>query len=160
MAEQERDLTQNSSVLVLTAMGPPISNNRDGPDNADNTEDEPHHLSVHETDPPHGNSATPERRHYIVVHIHGHDFALGQSSQPELRVAAERAQLYQAQLGAGVTVPYAADFLAEKLHTLTRQFSREEAEESALRDADDYDLPTPPFFDHKSATKRPPEHKN
>ena len=140
MAEQERDITQNSSVPVLPAMGPPISN-RDGPDNADNTGDEPHHLSVHKTDPPHGNSATPERGHHIVVHIHGHDFALGQSSQPELRAAAERAQLYQTQLGAGVAVPYAADFFAEKLHTLTRQFSREEAEESALRDADDYDLP-------------------
>ena len=31
--------------------------------------------------------------------------------------------------------------LAEKLHALTRQFSRAEAEESALRDANDYDLP-------------------
>ena len=31
--------------------------------------------------------------------------------------------------------------LAEKLHALTRQFSRAEEEESALRDANDYDLP-------------------
>ena len=140
MAEQERDLTQSSSVPMLTDMGPPISN-RGGPDDADNTEDELHHLSVHETDPPHDNSATPERRRRIVVQIHGHEFALEHSSQPELRAAAEHAQLYQVQLGVEVTVPYAVDFLAEKLHALTRQFSREEAEESALRDADDYDLP-------------------
>ena len=50
MAEQERDHTQNSSVPVLTDMGPLISY-RDGPDDADNTEDESHHLSVYETDP-------------------------------------------------------------------------------------------------------------
>ena len=123
MAEQERDLTQNSSVPVLTDMGPPISN-RGGPDDADNTEDESHHLSVYEIDPPHDNSATPKRRHRIVVHIHGYEFALGHSSQPELRAAAERTQLYQAQLGVEVTVPYAVDFLVEKLHTLTRQFSQ------------------------------------
>ena len=140
MAEQERVHTQNSSVPVLTDMGPPISN-REVPDDADNTEGESHHLSVYETDPPHDNSSTPERRHRIVVQIHGHDFALGHSSQPELRAADERAQLYQAQLGIEVTTPYAVDSLAEKLHALTRQFSREEAEESALRDADDYDLP-------------------
>ena len=140
MAEQERDHTPNSSVTVVTDLGPPISN-RDGPDDAGNTEDESHQLSVYDIDPPHDNGATPERRHRIVVQIHGHDFALGDSSQPELRAAAERAQLYQAQLGVEVTVPYAVDFLAEKLHALTRQFSREEAEESALRDADNYDLP-------------------
>jgi hypothetical protein len=120
-------------------MGPPIISNRDGPDDADNTEDESHHLSVYETDPPHDNSATPERTHRIVFQIHGHDFALGHSFQPELRAAAERAQLYQVQLGVEVTVPYAVDFLAEKLYALTRQFSREV--ESTLRDADDYDLP-------------------
>ena len=38
-------------------------------------------------------------------------------------------------------MPYAVNFLAKKLLALTRQFSRAEAEESALRDADDYDLP-------------------
>ena len=48
MAEQERDHMQNSSVPVVTDMGPPISN-RDGPDDADNTDDESHQLSVDET---------------------------------------------------------------------------------------------------------------
>ena len=87
MAEQESDHTQNSTVPALTDMGPPISN-RDGPDNADNTEDESCRLSVYGTDHPHDNDATPERRHRIVVQIHGHDFALGHSSQPELQAAA------------------------------------------------------------------------
>ena len=141
MAERERGPTRDPPQPVLTDMGPPSSNGG-GPDAADdNTEEESHQLSVYDTDPPHDNNATPERRHRIVVQIHGHDFALGHSSQPELRAAAERAQQYQAQLGVEVTVPYAVEFLAEKLHALTRQFSREEAEESALRDADGYDLP-------------------
>ena len=61
MAEQERDHTQNPSVPELTDMGPPISN-RDGPNNADNTEDEPHHLSVHETDPPRERKAMHNNR--------------------------------------------------------------------------------------------------
>ena len=50
-------------------------------------------------------------------------------------------QLYQAQLGVKVKGPYVVGFLAKKIHALTRQFSRAEAEESAFRDADDYDLP-------------------
>ena len=100
-----------------------------------------HRLGVFKTDPPRDKSVAPERKNRIVVQIHGHDYALGHSSQPELRAAAERAQLYQAQLGVKVKVPYAVDFFAENLHTLTRQFSRVEAEESALRDSDNYDLP-------------------
>ncbi len=116
MAGQERGPTQDSPVPVLTDMGPPTSN-RGGPDAADNTEDELHRLSVYETDPPHDNSATPERRHRIVVPIHGHDNALGYSSPPELRAAAERAQLYQAQLGIEGNVPYAVNFLAQMTTT-------------------------------------------
>ena len=114
-----RSYTRPPPIPVLTDMGPPTSN-RGGPDAADNTEDKLHRLSIYETDPPHDNSATPERRHRIVVPIYGHDYALRHSSPPELRAAAERAQLYQAQLGVEVNVPYAVDFLAEKLHTLTR----------------------------------------
>jgi hypothetical protein len=58
-----------------------------------------------------------------------------------LQAAAERAQRYQAQLSVQIKVPCAVYFLAEKLLALTRQFSRAEAEESALRDANNYDLP-------------------
>ena len=80
-------------------MGPPTSNGG-SPDAADDTEEELHRLSVYETDPPRDESAAaPERRNRIVVQIHGHDYALGHSSPPELRAAAERAQLNQAQLG-------------------------------------------------------------
>ena len=60
MAEQERDHTQNSSVPVLTDLGPPISN-RDGPDDAENTEDESHQLSVYATDPPYRRPNTRTR---------------------------------------------------------------------------------------------------
>ena len=107
---------------ALTDMGPPTSNGG-GPDAADDTERELHRLSVYETDPPRDESAAPERRNRMVVQIHGHDYALGHSSPPELRAAAERAQLNQAQLGVKVKVPHAVNFLAKKLLALTRQFS-------------------------------------
>ena len=111
-------------------------------DAADDTEEELHRLNVYETDPPRDKSVTPERKNRIIVQIYGHNYALGHSSPPELRAAAdERAQLYQSELDVKVKVPYAVDFLAEKLHALTRQFSRAEAEKCALRDADNYDLP-------------------
>jgi hypothetical protein len=74
-------------------MGPPTSNGG-GPDAADDTEEELYRLSVYETDPPCDKSVTPERKDRIVVQIHGHDYALGHSSPPEVRAAAERAQLY------------------------------------------------------------------
>ena len=105
------------------------------------TEEELHRQGVYETDPQHDESAAPDRKNRIVVQIHRHDYALGCSSQQELKATAARAQLYQAQLGGNAKVPYAVGFLAKKLQALTRQFSRAEAEESALRDADDYELP-------------------
>ena len=141
MTERERGPTRDPPQPVLTDMGPPTSNGGGPPDAADDMEEELHRPSVYETDPPREESATPERKNRIVVQIHGHDYALGHSSPPELRAAAERAQLYQAQVGVKFKVPYTVDFLTMKLHVLTRQFSRAEAEESALRDADDYDLP-------------------
>ena len=95
-------------------MGPPTSNG-DCPDAADATEEELN-RSGYETDSPRDESATPERKNRIVVQIHGHDYALGHSSPPELRAAAERAQLYQAHLGVKVKAPYTVDFLAKKLH--------------------------------------------
>ena len=120
--------------------GPPYSNGG-GSDAAGDTEEDLHRQGVYVTDPQRDESATPERKNRIVVQIHGHDYALGYSSPTELRAAAARAQLYQAQLGVKVKGPYAVGFLAKKIHALTRQFSRAEAEESAFRDADDYDLP-------------------
>jgi hypothetical protein len=126
MAERERGPTRDPPQPVLTDMGPPGSNG-DCPDAADATEEELNRMSGYETDPPRDESATPERKNRIVVQIHGHDYALGHSSPPELRAAAERAQLYQAQLGVKVKAPYTVDFLAKKLHALTRLFSRAKA---------------------------------
>ena len=62
--------------------------NDGGPDAADDTEEEPHRLDVYETDVPRDDSVASERKHRIVVQIHGHDYALGHSSQLELQSAA------------------------------------------------------------------------
>jgi hypothetical protein len=140
VAERERGPTRDPPQPVLTDMRPPYSKGG-GPNAVDDTEEESHRQSVYEIDPPRDKRATPERKNRTVVQIQGHDYALGHSSPPELRAAAEHAQLYQAQLGVQIKVPYEVDFLATKLHALTRQFSRAEAEESALRDTNDYDLP-------------------
>ena len=59
------------------------------PDAVADTEKELHRLGVYETDPTRDRSAAPGRKNRIVVQIHGHDYALGQSSQPELQAAAE-----------------------------------------------------------------------
>ena len=140
MVERERGPMRDPPQPVSIDMGPYNILNGGGPDAADDTEEELHRLCVYKKDPPR-DKGLPERKNRIVVQIHGHDYSLGHSSQPELQAAAERAQLYQAQLGVQVIVPCTVDFLTEKLHALSRQFLQAEAEESTLRDANDYDLP-------------------
>ena len=140
VVERECGPTRDPPRPVSIDMGPHICNGG-GPDAADDTEEEPHRLGVYGTDAPRDDSVASERKHRIVVQIHGHDYALGHSSQLKLQAVAERAQRYQAQLGVKVKVLCAVGFLAEKLRALTQQISRAEAEESALRDANNYDLP-------------------
>ena len=93
--ERERGPTQDPPQPVSIDMGPHTFNGG-SPDAAHDTKDELHRLGAYETDPPRDKSVAPERKSRIVVQIHGHDYALGHSSQPELQAAAERAQLYQA----------------------------------------------------------------
>ena len=128
MAERERGPSRDPPQPVLTDLGPPYSNGG-SPDAASDTKEELHRQGVYKTDPQRDESAAPDRKNRIVVQIHGHDYALGHSSPPELKAAAARAQLYQAQLvvGGNAKVPYAVGFLAKKLQALTRQFSRAEA---------------------------------
>ena len=86
-------------------MGPHICNGG-GPDAADEPEEETHRLGVYETDASRDDSVAQEQKHRIVVQIHGHDYALGHSSQLKLQAVAERAQRCQAQLGVQVKVAF------------------------------------------------------
>ena len=88
MVERERGPTRESPQPVSIDMGPHTYNGG-GPDAVADTEEELHRLGVYETDPTRDRSAAPGRKNRIVVQIHGHDYALGQSSQPELQAAAE-----------------------------------------------------------------------
>jgi hypothetical protein len=82
-----------------------------------------------------------EQRPRIVVPVHERDYALEHSSEPELKAAAHHADKYQAPLGVAMTTPCEVGPLAARLQELTRQFSRAAAEESALRNADNFELP-------------------
>ena len=65
-----------------------------------------------------------EQRPRIVVPVHERDYALGHSSQPELKAVAHHAFKYQALLGVAMTTPCEVGLLAARLQELTRQFSR------------------------------------
>ncbi len=100
-----------------------------------------HRQSVSETDNSRDENVAREQRPRIVVEEHGRDYALRHSSEPELKAAAHHADKYQALLGVAMTTPCVVGPLAAKLQELTRQFSRAAAEESALRNADNVELP-------------------
>ena len=97
--------------------------NDGGPDAADDREDVLHRQSVSEIDNSRDKNVAQEQRPRIVVPVHGHDYALGHSSGPELKAAAHHADKYQALLGIAMTTPCVVGPLAAKLQELTRQFS-------------------------------------
>jgi hypothetical protein len=75
-----------------------------------------------------------------VIQIHGEDFELSNTTDGELHAAAHMVEQYHVVMGVETAPKSEVGFLTTRLHELTRQFSRAEAEESALRDANNYEL--------------------
>ena len=136
VVEQECGPTRDPPQSVSIDIGLRIENDG-GPDAADLS----HSQSVSEIDNSRNKNVAQEQRPRIVVPVHGRDNALGHSSEPELKAAAHHADKYLALLGVAMTTPCKVGPLAARLQELTRQFSRAAAEESGLRNADNFQLP-------------------
>ena len=101
MVEQECGPTQDPPQSVSIDIGLRIENDG-GPDAADDMEDVSHHQSVSDIDNSRSKNVAQEQRPRIVVPVHERDYALGHSSEPELKAAAHHADKYQALLGVAI----------------------------------------------------------
>ena len=72
---------------------------------ADDMEDVSRGQSVSEINNSRDTNVAQEQRPRIVVPVHGRDYALGHSSEPELKAAAQHADKYQALLGVAMPTP-------------------------------------------------------
>ena len=88
VVEQERSPTRDPPQSVSSSSRSPRTGDGGGPRNAPvDAEDVPHRPDVYVTDAPGDEREAREQRQRLVVQVHGLDFALGHSSQPELRVS-------------------------------------------------------------------------
>jgi hypothetical protein len=98
VVEQECGPTRDPPQSVSIDIGLRIENDG-GPDAADDMEDVSRGQSVSEIDNSRNTNVAQEQRPRIVVPVHERDYALGHSSEPELKAAAQHADKYQALLG-------------------------------------------------------------
>ena len=123
MVEQECGPTRDPPQSVSIDIGLRIENDG-GPDAADDMEDVSRGQSVSEIDNSRNTNVAQEQRPRIVVPVlHERDYALGHSSQPELKAVAHHAFKYQALLGVAMTTPCEVGLLAARLQELTRKKS-------------------------------------
>ncbi len=124
VVERECGPTRDPPQSVSIDIGLLRIGNDGGPDAAGDREDVSHRQSVSELDNSRNKNVTQEQRPRIVVPVQGRDYALGYSSEPELKAAAHHADKYQALLGVTMTTPCVVGPLAARLQKLTRQLSR------------------------------------
>eukprot|EP01035_Chromulina_nebulosa_P059952 gene59952-82023_t len=76
----------------------------------------------------------------IVIPVRDHDYAIGVRTQPQIEEAAAYTDTYYHLLGATTRPDSDVKQLSQLLLTLTRKFSRAEAESLALQDAGDIEI--------------------